>query len=62
MVNDSMAMSGGSSGRFEDPNPKFYRLARKKDGSIILQGAYVWHGGNGYGHEWREIPIVELEE
>lgn len=38
-----------------------YRLARRK-GELILQGAYRWQQGSMSGFEWRDIPIVDLDE
>ena len=45
--------------RTEKLSPDLYRLARKRNGEIILQGAYFWQEGNEYGHEWREIPMID---
>lgn len=50
-----------SSGTVENNNPVAYRLARR-NGELILQGAYQWQQGSMGGHEWRDIPIVELDE
>ncbi len=47
--------------RTESTAPMGYRLAKKPDGTLILQGAYLWQEGwNNYGHEWRDIETVEL--
>ncbi len=47
--------------RFEKSTPDAYRLAKKPDGTLILQGAYMWHKGwSERGHEWRDIPTIEL--
>lgn len=47
--------------RMEKTAPDAYRLAKKPDGTMVLQGAYMWQEGwNNYGHEWRDIPTVEL--
>lgn len=47
--------------RIEKTTPDAYRLVKKPDGTVVLQGAYMWHEGwNNYGHEWRDIPTVEL--
>jgi len=41
--------------------PEQYRLAKKPDGTLVLQGAcYRWKDGK-LGHDWRDIPTVELE-
>ena len=42
-------------------SPAAYRLARRK-GELILQGAYRWQQGSMSGFEWRDIPIIELDE
>ena len=48
-------------GRAESTTPCAYRLAKIPDGELVLQGSYVWHEGwNNSGHEWRDIPTVEL--
>jgi len=50
-------------GRIEKLTPDAYRLAKKPDGTLILQGAYFWQEGKTYyGHDWRDIPTVDLEE
>lgn len=46
--------------RVEKTTPDAYRLAKKPDGTVVLQGAYMWQEGRNYGHEWRDIPTVEL--
>ena len=46
--------------RVEKGTPDGYRLARKPNGDLVLQGAYIWQQGRDYGHEWRDIPTVEL--
>ena len=47
--------------RIENTSPSEYRLAKKTDGILVLQGAYYWQEGNDSGYEWRDIPTVELE-
>jgi hypothetical protein len=46
--------------------PDSYRLARCRadDGAIELklQGCYLWWQGSEFGHEWRDIPTVDLTE
>lgn len=44
--------------RTEHHAPAAYRLLQKKDGTLVLQGAYYWNQGARYGHEWRDIPTV----
>lgn len=46
--------------RIEYDIPSAYRLARKPDGELVLQGAYQWQEGFNYGHEWRDIPTEIL--
>lgn len=46
--------------RIEKTAPDGYRLARKQSGELVLQGAYMWTQGRDYGHEWRDIPTVDL--
>jgi hypothetical protein len=40
--------------------PTQYRLARKPDGELVLQGGFSWWCGNESGVEWRDLPTVEL--
>jgi hypothetical protein len=49
--------------RVEKKIPDHYRLAKRLSGETILQGAYFWQEGNNqYGHTWRDIPTINLEE
>jgi hypothetical protein len=50
--------------RIERKIPEHYRLAKRlnQDGEIILQGAYFWQEGNNYGHTWRDIKTIYMEE
>lgn len=42
-------------------SPDHYRLAKKQDGTLVLQGAYFWQDSNNvYGHDWRDIETVIL--
>lgn len=48
--------------RTESNTPVMYRLLQKKDGTIVLQGAYqFWDSDGCCGHEWRDI-MTEVEE
>lgn len=47
--------------RIEELRPLAYRLAKKPDGTLVLQGAFRWSEGECGGLEWREIPTIELE-
>jgi len=58
----SFTMATTAPTRTEKTSPDGYRLAKKPDGTLVLQGAYFWQEGwNTYGHEWRDIPTVDLE-
>ena len=46
--------------RIEDGQAKAYRLARR-NGKLVLQACFQWTQGTDYGHEWRDIPIVNLD-
>jgi hypothetical protein len=54
-------LSFASPARVEDGVAKAYRLARRND-ELVLQGCFQWTCGWEYGHEWRDIPIVDLDE
>lgn len=45
--------------RTEKTSPEEYRLARKVDGTLVLQGAFFWQEHDRCGYEWRDIPTVE---
>lgn len=47
--------------RIEHRTPSAYRPCRKKDGRLVLQGAYEWEEGAAHGYEWRDIPEVQEE-
>ena len=42
--------------------PDGYRLAIKPSGEMVLKGAYMWSKGREYGHKWRDIQTVKLED
>lgn len=46
-----------------DSAPTSYRLLQKRNGSLVLQGGYLWHeeGTDKVGFEWREIR-TEVEK
>ena len=46
--------------RVEAGLPGAYRLARR-NGELVLQGCFCWTCGREYGHEWRDVPTIELE-
>lgn len=46
----------------EEQFPRDFRYLRKRDGTVVLQGAYHWmRGWNEHGYSWRDIPIVDEE-
>lgn len=48
--------------RIEERAPRAYRLGRRS-GELVLQGAFFWsQGWNEGGHEWRDIPTVDLDD
>ena len=45
----------------EEGHPRYYRLGRR-NGELVLQGAFYWQRGfRESGHEWRDIPIIDLD-
>lgn len=55
------SMPSISQTRTESTAPVAYRLAKKPDGTLVLQGAYFWmENFNDCGHEWRDIPTIDL--
>lgn len=45
----------------EEGHPRHYRLGRR-NGELVLQGAFYWQRGfRESGHEWRDIPIIDLD-
>lgn len=51
-----------SAARVGSNDPVAYRLGRR-NGELVLQGAFKWTQGlHEYGMEWRDIPIVELDD
>lgn len=46
--------------KVQEGYPRAYRLG-KRNGEIVLQGVFFWHQGFKSGHEWRDIPIVDLD-
>lgn len=53
------AIIGNYGGHIESSTPVQYRLARR-NGELILQGAYQWHDGRGGGLDWRDEKTVDL--
>jgi len=42
-------------------NALAYRLAKKPDGTLVLQGAFQWWSEERAGIEWGDIPTVEVD-
>ena len=53
--------SGVVPARIESSTPSSYRLVRR-NGVLILQGAFQWQEGSDAGWTWRDIPTVVMEE
>lgn len=47
--------------RIQSGEPSSYRLARKPNGELVLQGAYRWWEGTYSDIEWLDIPTVDIE-
>lgn len=48
--------------KLEETLPRDFRYLRKRDGTLVLQGAYFWtQGWRDHGHTWRDIPVVDEE-
>lgn len=39
--------------------PINYRLAKKEDGTLILQGCFHWRQGTSGGQEWKDLETVD---
>lgn len=55
----------GLSMRTGSGTPSLYRLGRKRDGTLVLQGGFEWrdvvnHCITDAAYEWRDIETVEL--
>lgn len=59
MTDDTINLSV-SAARVNDGAAKAYRLARC-NGELVLQGCFFWRQGSEGGHEWRDIPVVDLD-
>ena len=61
-LNDGLGGAlAGAPARVESLTPSAYRLGKRQDGVLVLQGAYTWHEGlSKQGYEWRDIPTVDL--
>ena len=45
-----------------DCAPCAYRLARKPDGTLILQGRFRWTRGSVFGYEWADLETADVPE
>lgn len=48
--------------RTEEGTPRLFRYARYPDGSVRLQGGYVWQEGWSGGVTWRDVGTVDVGE
>lgn len=48
--------------RMESTVPSNFRLAQHKNGTLVLQGAFVWQQGQNGGVEWRNLETIQLDE
>lgn len=48
--------------RIEAPFPNGFRMAQYPDGSMELQGAYIWSEGWVGGVIWKPLPIIQVDE
>ncbi len=58
------AASANASTRVRDSAPTSYRLLKRSNGELVLQGGFLWHevGTENAGFEWRDIRTeVERE-
>lgn len=46
--------------RMEKTTPDLYRLGKRSNGEIVLQGAFFWQEGNNSGLNWRDLETVQL--
>lgn len=47
--------------RRQEHAPSDFRYAVRPDGKLHLQGGYVWWEHHDSGTEWRDIPVVHLD-
>jgi len=41
--------------------PRSFRMAQYPDGSKRIQGGYAWSQGTKGGIEWRDLPLVYVD-
>ena len=54
------SMSLFSQVRTGKSTPDAYRLAKKSDGTLVLQGAFNWYEGPKRGSKWQDMETVDL--
>ena len=54
--------SGCIAPRIVDKDAVGYRIAQYPDGNRVLQGSYQWSQGHKWGHEWKDLPLVLVDE
>ncbi len=59
--NGIINLSFAAPARVENGQAKAYRLARR-NGKLVLQACFLWTQGLDHGHEWCDVPIVDLDE
>ena len=57
-VTKTLPIGTVTAARTEHHAPAASCLLQKKDGTLVLQGAYYWTQGVRYNHEWKDIPTV----
>lgn len=57
--NDSWTSPDMTAYRTESCTPSAYRLCKKKNGDLVLQGSFQWWEGALQGHDWKDIPTIE---
>lgn len=45
--------------RTEELMPSGFRLCRKKNGELVLQGCFKLSQGSCGGFEWRDLPTID---
>lgn len=48
--------------RIESAFPNGFRMAQYPDGSLRMQGAYIWSQGKMGGITWKDLPLVQVGE
>ena len=57
-----LAVANIAPARMRSNMPITFRLAKRKNGEIVLQGGFHWQEGwNKAGIDWEDLPTVELD-